>query len=380
MTRTTVATGIYRDAYGYEVRWQAHGRPKSKHFPADTPLETLKAYRQTKARIGARSAMPDGSFPRDAVRFLVGRKGLVSWKSDRAHLRPWIHRFRRLSRYAITREQIQKAITEWQRAGYKPKELRHRWRILRQCLDVYEVTPNPCQGVHLPIIQRTRPRSVPDTLVRDVALALRKQEIIGRLWDGKTRARFLVLATTGQRPTQVRRAQPADVDLERRIWFVEPAKGDNGAIVYLNDDMHAAWSLFIAANAWGRYDSRSFAKTLRRNGWPKGIRPYTLRHTVGLSMSELGIELGDISAHMGHANINTTRQAYVPALLSRLKDASERIDGRLGGPFATEPLPRTSTTSRRARKAKACQEAGHSSPNPVQEKGRLLDLKSTKTA
>jgi hypothetical protein len=25
--------------------------------------------------------------------------------------------------------------------------------------------------------------------------------------------------------------------VERRLWFVEPAKGDRGTVVYVNDDM-----------------------------------------------------------------------------------------------------------------------------------------------
>src|SRR5437868_3493050 len=84
-----------------------------------------------------------------------------------------------------------------------------------------------------------RPRRGPDALVRDVALELRKHEVLGYLRSAKTRARYLVDATCGQRPVQHMRAQPADVDLERRIWFVDGAKHDNGAIVYLNDDMAA---------------------------------------------------------------------------------------------------------------------------------------------
>ena len=148
----------------------------------------------------------------------------------------------------------------------------------------------------------------------------------------------------------MKRAQPIDVDLERRIWFVRPAKGDAGAIVYLNDDMVAAWTLFATAQAWGRYDGRSFVKTLRRCGWPKGVRPYNLRHTVGLTLSELGVDLGDIQAHMGHVSPETTR-IYVPGVLARLKDASQKLDGRI--PAAALAVPCPSAMSSTGRKAKA---------------------------
>lgn len=346
--RVRVATGVYRDQSGHDVVWHDGGRPRSARFPLDAPLENLKAFR-ARQQHQARERHPQlGSFVRDAVRFLTPRKGLASFKSDRAHLRVWVHRFRLESRFTITRARVQAAIGEWQLAGYSPRELRHRWRILSQFFATIDPDgPNPCRGVKLPRVPKRRPRSVAASLVREVALNLRKQEMdgIGRLRDAKTRARFLVLATTGQRPAQMKRATVTDVDLERRIWFVEPAKGDAGTVVYLNDDMLAAWQLFIAAHAWGPYDGRSFARTLQRNGWPKDVRPYNLRHTVGLTLSELGVDLGDIQAHMGHSSPATTR-IYVPGVLSRLKDASAKLDGRLS--TAALAVPRNGGTNPRA--------------------------------
>lgn len=325
----TVAVGVYADRYGFEVRWRDRGHLRSKRFPADTPLDILKAWRATRQRQAIGKQDTAGSFVRDATRFLARRKALASFKADRSHLRPWIQRFRKMSRFAVTRDAVRSAISEWTLRGYRPRECRHRWRILSQFFSTVDPdAPNPCTGITLPKIPKVRPRSVPDSLVRDVALNLRKAEIAGRLRDAKTRARYLVLATTGQRPAQLRRATPDAVDLERRIWFVDPAKGDAGTIVYLNDDMRAAWQLFVEARAWGPYDGRSFVKTLQRNGWPKTIRPYNLRHTVGLALSARGVDLGDIQHALGHTSPATTR-IYVPGILTRLQSASEKLQGRL---------------------------------------------------
>jgi hypothetical protein len=121
-------------------------------------------------------------------------------------------------------------------------------------------------------------------------------------------------------------------------------------------------------------------KTLRRNGWPKGIRPYTLRHTVGLSLSELGVDLGDIQAHMGHASPTTTR-IYVPAVLQRLREASQKLDGRLVSPFAVEaPLPRAPATSTGRRKGEGVDNPAHFETGSGQHKSRLRGSKTTKTA
>lgn len=367
VTRVTVDTNIYRDRFGYTVRWRDHGQTKAQRFPLDTPLPVMKAFRDRR-QLDAQPAPMEkaGSFVRDAVRFLKTRRGLVSFKSDRAHLRPWIHRFRKLSRWAITREAISAAIGEWTQKGYSAREIRHRVQILRTLY--HTLSPEqttPCDRVTLPKPRKNRPVSVSDTLIRDVALRLRKQEWegIGRLRDAKTRARFLVLATTGQRPAQLKRTQPYDIDLERRQWTVRPAKGDNGTTVYLNDEMLLAWQVFITARAWGHYDGRSFVKTLQRNGWPKGVRPYNLRHSVGLSLSELGVDLGDIQAHMGHTSPNTTRQFYVPTLPQRMKDASAKLDGRLG---PTHALAQPTSTPVHERNAKQ----GEKTPESAQDRKR----------
>jgi site-specific recombinase XerD len=355
-----LARGIYVDDRSIRVTYRAHGRQKEKRFPLDAPLETVKAWRtRTIGQLADVSTVETGrgSFVRDVVRFLKTRRSRASFKSDRAHLRPWVHRFKHRSRWAIAREDVQTAVSEWEAAGYSPKEIRHRVRILRQLFHALDGShaATPCDDLSLPAIVKARPVSVTDALVRDVALELRRHEITRRLRNAKTRARYLVLATTGQRPAQLRRALPMDVHLDRRVWFVRPAKGDAGTIVYLNDDMIAAWTLFIAAQAWGSYDGRSFVKTLRRAGWPTGIRPYNLRHTVGLSLSELGVDLGDIQNMLGHSSPATTR-IYVPAVLSRLKTASEKLDGRVSAAAVARPVPPAMKT--RGRKAKQVEKTG----------------------
>ena len=347
--RTRVARGIYRDASGYSVIWREAGRSKEARFPLDTPIYRLKDRREQELRrvaaLPVSAAGKQQGFARDVVRFLKLRKGRAGWKAERSHLRAWVHAFPRTSRWALTRAQCQQAVAGWYAAGKSPKTIKHRVQTLAQLyrtLDGSKVV-TPVDDLDLPTVPRPRPVSVSPDLVRAVAQAMEAHEKAGRLRDAKSRARYLVLATTGQRPAQMRRATPDTVDLQRRLWFVTPAKGDRGTIVYLNDDMHAAWSLFAQADAWGHYDGRSFVRVLQNCGWPKGIRPYNLRHTIGLTLSELGVDLGDIQAHMGHSSLETTRTFYVPAVPERLKQASQKLDGRLSGlavPYAGSTKPR----------------------------------------
>jgi integrase len=141
----------------------------------------------------------------------------------------------------------------------------------------------------------------------------------------------MVRAATGRRPVEIMRALPEDVDLERRIWRVSDAKGGWSEGLYLNDDMLEAWRVFAEADAWGAFNTGSMAEVLRAAGWPEGIRPYNLRHSIGIGLSELGHDLADVGGWLGHSDIRTTRSAYVPVLHSRMQRLSESLSGRLAG-------------------------------------------------
>jgi integrase len=88
--------------------------------------------------------------------------------------------------------------------------------------------------------------------------------------------------------------------------------------------------VFIAEDAWGAYTTYGLSRTLRAAGWPMGIRPYQLRHTVGMALAEAGADLADISAHLGHTRPLTTRSHYVPITRGRMKGVADLLEGRLG--------------------------------------------------
>jgi integrase len=334
MSAHRIARGIFQDQYGYFVIWPLLGRLRKKRFPPDTPVTQLKAYRrqQVDLAIQRKQTQGTGRIARDIVRFLRQRKGRPGYVSDRGKLRAWARRFPHQSRWALTREDCAIAVAEWLDQGYSAWEIRKRVRLFKALYRALDgkYLETPLDDLVLPPIPKARPVPVPDSVIRSVALELARHERLRYLRTAKTRARFLVLATTGMRPAQLKRTQPHDVDLDQRVWFVPPSKGDNGTLVYLNDDMRAAWELFRTAAAWGRYDTRNFGRTLQRCGWPAGVRPYTLRHSVGISLSHLGVDLGDIQAHYGHTTPTTTR-IYVPTEFQKAKQASERIEGRIGG-------------------------------------------------
>jgi integrase len=357
--RTRLATGVYQDRWGLSVVYQRHGKPIETRFPRGSSVDRLTRWRarQITTEAEGQPTPVRNQLARDAVRYLKRLKGMAGYKSERSHLKAWLHELGPTARAAITRERCELVIATWRQAGYAPRTIRHRHRVLQSFFHFFEGAraETPLDDVKRPAKPKPRPVSVADMTIAAVAFELRKHEILGTLRDAKTRARFLVRMTHSQRPIEFQRAEPGDVDLERRLWFVRGAKGGYNTVVPLNDEQVAAWQLYKAGDAWGAYDSRSFAKTLRRAGWPKGIRPYNLRHSTGFALDARGVDLGDIQGLMGHASPETTRMFYAPGLIARLAAATEKLSGRFPGDGFAPILPRAALP-RLARTAAKVQE------------------------
>lgn len=339
MKRTKVAIGVYDDAYGRAITVKVHGKQVEERYPRDTPIKELERHR---ARLRSelleaeadRDAQDDpepirGTFIADATRYLKQREGRPSYKADRSHLAAWYPSIGHLRRGSIRPSHITAQIAAWTVAKKSARTIRHRVRVLRelyQALDGAHAHP-PVKGVALPRVPAPSPMPVPLKTIRAVAASLKKgkpRKQGGGIDSELAYVRFLVRATTGQRPTQIAAAKPDDIDLKRKIWFVRPAKGGHPVPFPLSPEMVRAWKAFAAANAWGTFDQRSFSKTLRRHGWPAHIRPYTLRHTFAIDHILQGTPLEDVQGLLGHKSISTTRMFYGPVQLALLKKAVGR--------------------------------------------------------
>jgi integrase len=354
--RVRLANGIYRDKTGIAatvaIGTGPAKRQREKRYPPDTPLKTIKQWQLDKAAelredVGVAKR---GTLKADAARYLKLAQYLQNWSGVRSQVNAWVARIGHLHRAQITPAHVLEARVAWLAAGYAPKTVNERVGHLRRLYRTLDATPQrkrpptPCDTIDdLYVVQA--PSVAPEAaLVVQVLRRLEEGERKGTLRDTKTRARFLVMATTGKRPSEVMRTEPEDVDLAARTWRVRNGKGGHGPGIYLNDDMLAAWRLFIQADAWGEFNTGSVARVLRHAGWPAGLRPYNLRHAVGQAMQAAGVDLSDIQAHYGHKHIATTRRHYVPILDSRLESASRKIDGRLAREDGTADKPSPPST------------------------------------
>jgi integrase len=334
--RRKIEQGIWADQYGYAAIKTASGIRREKRFPPNTPLSAMRAWRTAQGQILERTApikAPRGTLMHDVDAYLRQVAHLTSAPELRSVLKAWTARLGHVSRYRITSQDINHAVVAWRQDGVAPKTVNNRLNALRRLYHVLD-SPRawcPVDDVQLLPVPRQPVTYVTPEIIRATYAGLVRGEQAGTIRDAKTRARFMVLASSGVRPSELMRAKPADIDTGRRVWATRDGKGGfrHGGGVYLTSDLLAAWSVFIGAQAWGVFNTGSFAKVLRTAGWPRGVRPYQLRHTVGMAMSEAGIDLADISAGLGHSRPQTTRSHYVSVLGSRVQSAFESIDARI---------------------------------------------------
>jgi integrase len=346
--RRTIERGIYQDSSGFEVRIVIGGHVYSDRMPKDSTLDELRG-RLAQLRAKGLTETPKterGTLAADANRYLMLIKHLESWKDREAHLSTWCARLGHIYRHRITHSDVLAARVAWLK-DFAPKTINHRVSTLRHLYRTLDgpKAPTPCDDITPLEVPRTPIVRVSNATI--MAIDRKLQEMEARATPpmaAKTRARFRVFVSTGKRPIEIMRAQPGDVDLKQRVWVPRDAKGGFTPGVYLNDDMLEAWKLFIKADAWGKYNQGSFARTLRSAGWPQGVRIYNARHSMWIAASEMGIDLHDIAVGAGHRDPRMTAKAYVPILNSRLQTMSERMDGRFQG---WRVVPKSGTRKRK---------------------------------
>lgn len=385
--RTRIAPNIYRYPDGHhEVILSAAGRqaPPTR-FPAETPIAQMERWisdarkklkkeardlgeAEPKTRTGTlRTAAPD------YVAQIGGRAGTAA---DTSHLRAWFEiiidgvTLGDLPLRAWTTAHVNKAIAQWQtapsphairrvriasfsrsprgdgarsrgraRAELQPiaahersapatsgrivsaLTIRHRCRVLRDFFRTHDdEQPTPVDKAKVPARHKRPPVTLPPDVV---------QAVLERLAtiDPPTFGRFYVHATTGQRPCQVGRARPEDLQLRQApaVWLVRDAKGEHAHSILLNATQVAAWEAFIAAEAWGAFSTSDYGNRIHQAGWPHGVRPYAARHSLARVALKRGASLNDITALFGHTDQNTTRRSYAPFQIEEQQNISARL-------------------------------------------------------
>lgn len=341
---------VKTDRYGIRTFVKVGGLPqKEQRWKPGTPHKTLQDWidktrvelrQEWKDQGGATAARAGETFNEDVYRYLQRVKPVLAketYASRVCELDAYRDAFHGEPRSAITRDRVLELRRLWltegkgKRTGSKisPKTVQNREAALRHLFHVMDGKRAPTPIDDLPPLPKYKPapRFVSVQRIRLVAK---------RLTHPFYKGVFMVLASTGQRPAQLKRSFRGDVKLRRGIWNVRPAKGGHPIPLWLTKDMIAAFKVLIAAGGYDtktgqlrHFDGSDYAKAVYAAGWPKDIRPYNAKHTVALTLAETGAEWDDIKDHFGQTDLKTTR-IYTGLVEARMKGTSKRLEGRIG--------------------------------------------------
>jgi integrase len=178
-----------------------------------------------------------------------------------------------------------------------------------------------------------RPEPTPHALPYDVIRAT-----FDMMRQNATKARLMLMAYAGFRPSEIMRAQPEDVlpllDLPEPCCYKRTGKKGRPVMVPLPPEGVAAWRLFIEKDAWGRFAreniNRDWKAAMRRAGQAQvealvkavstdsaieaarraftSVRCYSLRHSYATQLLLKGSDdLALVQEALGHRDARTTR-------------------------------------------------------------------------
>lgn len=369
---TTHTKGVKRKKNGKIRAYTRVGKLlKEKHFEPDATATEVADWRKS-MRVELKKVQPKsvrGAFDQDTLKYLDSeyRKAQRGYGSKRSKLRAWIKEFGGKPRAAIKESEVEKIRDKWINE-FTPKEINHRISAARQMFRELDgehcPTPfdkffkSPKRGGQKLKVPDTIPTFVTPDIIRDVAINLANPQptkMVRRKSDGAVvplgnrrpdpelakldQARFLVLAATGQRPEQLRLAEVKDIDFGAGTWLVRPAKDGLPIPLQLNTDMEIALRNLLRLGGIGSemitpkrgkprrrgdFSTSDYDKRLYRAGWPKGVRPYNTKHTIGMALADAGIDHYLIADHFGHKDPRTTK-IYTTIRAKRLKIASDAL-------------------------------------------------------
>lgn len=338
--KAVIAPGIYlmdNDSYRVVARVgdrKKGPRPKEKRFPRDTALRAMKGWQEDqRAEMRREDLRPvKGALADDADHYLkLVQPRLVSFKDREYDLRQWLPRFGHRHRHTLKPTELQAQLNEWRLDGYSAQTCNLRRTALSHLFTTLDGkrARNPVSDV--PKFERPdpTPHALPYEIIRAAFDAMR---------PNATKARLMLVAYAGFRPSEVMRAVPEDVepylDSPEPFCFKRTGKKGRPVMVPLPPEGVDAWRLFIARNAWGSFAreniNRDWKAAMRRAGRTRiekltdenasgetiaatkraftPVRCYSLRHSYATQLLLKGSDdLALVQEALGHRDARTTR-------------------------------------------------------------------------
>lgn len=287
-------------------------------------IEAREALRE---RLAKRTTAP-GTLAEDAQDYLGAMRSLPSFKSRRRMVELWVTMLGEHKRKDLAPSLIRATLGIFQRK-YSPQYSRHLLRTLQHIYTVLDgrSAANPAKDVPLPVVRPPMARALPlDALLAVLRKTPRRS---------KTKARLLVMATTGMAHVELGQLRPQDIDFARGTLLVHGrSKGGGTRPRLLPITKHARRALryFIQRKAFGAFSASSMRTRFRLACTAAGHgdtdwRPYDLRHTLATELAKITKDERAVQAWLGHTTSATTQRYTLGSVPERLLAGAALLDG-----------------------------------------------------
>jgi integrase len=252
-------------------------------------------------------------------------------------------------RYTIQAHEIRDQLREWRKNWSA-----HTCNLRRAALSHLFTTldgPNAINPIR-EVPKFEEPRPTPKWLPYDVI-----EKTFAVMRECRTKARLMLMAYAGFRPSEIKRAEPDDslpyLDVPEPFCFKRVGKRGLPVMVPLPRAGVSAWRLLIARKGWGRFQSanvnRDWKKAMVREGdievaaalksnaggetvdriqvMFKPVNCYRLRHSYSVRLLLACGNKEVVQKALGHAKLSTTDVYTRMVVDPRLQDAVNRAFG-----------------------------------------------------
>lgn len=324
MARRPYPKGIRPKGRNWQAYVRVQGELWTKVFPEGTPFATMLDWRgRHKARVPSKNTLAA-----DAQTYLNTVRHLPDVKNRVLYLQRWIDALGQdRRRHTITSAELDGILSKWL-LTLSPTTVRHHRSAL---LALWKTLDGP--DAQNPVKNTARPADRPPQM-RAVPLATVWQ-VLGHLRPSQTRARLLVILTTGLPHAQIMRLTPDDWDHTGKRLHVSArrkGKGASGRILPLSPAATAALEEFASWECWGKFSQSAMHSAVRRACDALGVprfRPYDLKHRWATMIYQASGDLTTTARLLGHAGTKTAERYTQEAWADLDKLATAKVGRQL---------------------------------------------------
>lgn len=339
--RTHFETGIVRTKSECRAYVRVKGTLYTKRFDPETAtLTEMRDWRAAKrvevlAAHQKRAEPAQGTFGSDVTTYLATVKAMPTYAEREFHMQQWLdmlgaHR----TTASITGADIRAVLQTWRLRPLAESSCNHRRTALMHFFTVL----NGRSGYN-PVRDVPKFRE-PDPEPRGVDFAILKR-IFAKMPESKTKARALVLATTGLPPSTLMRLTEDAVNYKAKTVTVprrRKGKGTKLRVLPLSTDAVRAFKLLTRYDGWGEFSRDSLRHSLHRACKAAGVptmRGYDLRHSFGTAAYKASGDIRAVQALLDHSDAKLTERYTLGAVEHRTRAAVKSLR-KVTGPVASK--------------------------------------------